>query len=226
MENKKIEMVIKNVNKKYFLGKPNELHVLKDINLEIEKNKMTAIIGPSGSGKSTLLHLLGLLDKPTSGKIFLQGKDVSELSEDELARVRNREIGFVFQFFNLHPDLTALENVELPLMIRGVDEKIRKEKAKKLLELVEVGHRINHFPKQLSGGEQQRIAIARALINEPSLILADEPTGNLDSKTGKEIVEILKKLRTKSTIVMITHDKSIAKQADIIVTLKDGRIIQ
>lgn len=202
------------------------MSVLHDINLTIKKNEFISIVGPSGSGKSTLMHLIGLLDTPTSGHIFLDGEDVSKLSEEKMASVRNRKIGFVFQTFNLIPRTSALANVELPLIYAGVPDEQRKEKATKMLERMGLKERIYHFPNQLSGGEQQRVAIARALINNPSLILADEPTGNLDSKTGNQIMEIFKKLKKDgNTIVLVTHDMEVAKVADRIVKIYDGEIV-
>lgn len=200
--------------------------VLHDINLIIKKNEFISIVGPSGSGKSTLMHLIGLLDTPTSGRIFLDNEDVSKLSEEKMASVRNQKIGFVFQTFNLIPRTSALANVELPLIYAGVPDEQRKIKATKMLTAMGLEERIHHFPNQLSGGEQQRVAIARALINEPSLILADEPTGNLDSKTGNQIMEIFKKLKKEgNTIVLVTHDPEVAKVADRIVRIHDGEII-
>jgi len=213
------------VNKAYQMDSLS-MSVLHDINLIIKKNEFISIVGPSGSGKSTLMHLIGLLDTPTSGRIFLDNEDVSKLSEEKMASVRNQKIGFVFQTFNLIPRTSALANVELPLIYAGVPDEERKVKATKMLTAMGLGERIHHFPNQLSGGEQQRVAIARALINEPSLILADEPTGNLDSKTGNQIMEIFKKLKKEgNTIVLVTHDPEVAKVADKIVRIHDGEII-
>jgi putative ABC transport system ATP-binding protein len=200
--------------------------VLNHINLEIKKNEFIAIVGPSGSGKSTLMNLMGLLDTPTSGKIFLDGKDVSHLDESKLAEIRNRKIGFVFQTFNLIPRTSALANVELPLIYAGVPDEERKKRSLEMLVEIGLEKRVEHFPNQLSGGEQQRVAIARALINRPSLILADEPTGNLDSKTGAQILEIFHKLNKEgNTIVLITHDVDIAKAAKRIIKIYDGEIV-
>jgi len=183
-------------------------------------------MGPSGSGKSTLMHIAGCLDVPTSGKVIFENKDVSKLSEGELAQIRNKKIGFVFQSFNLIPRTTALDNVQLPLIYAGVDIEERQERSKKVLELLGLKERITHFPNQLSGGEQQRTAIARALVNKPSIILADEPTGNLDSKTGKEIIEVFKKLnKDGNTIVLVTHDEKIAQIAKKIIKIYDGEIV-
>jgi len=213
------------VNKVYQMDTLS-MSVLHNINMTIKKNEFISIVGPSGSGKSTLMHLIGLLDTPTSGRIFLDNEDVSKLSEEKMASVRNRKIGFVFQTFNLIPRTSALANVELPLIYAGVPDEQRKEKATKMLESMGLGERIYHFPNQLSGGEQQRVAIARALINNPSLILADEPTGNLDSKTGNQIMEIFKKLKKEgNTIVLVTHDMEVAKVADRIVKIYDGEIV-
>jgi len=215
----------KNVKKIYNQGKPNELIVLKDIDLKIKKGEMITIFGPSGSGKSTILHIIGCLDRPTSGKVYIEGKDVSRLSDDELALIRRERIGFVFQQFNLISALTALENVELPMRVFGINKEKSRKKAIELLKSVELGERLNHFPRQLSGGEMQRVAIARALANEPDVILADEPTGNLDSKTGKEIVNLMIKLNKDGyTFVIVTHDVSIAKHASRKINIKDGKI--
>jgi putative ABC transport system ATP-binding protein len=200
--------------------------VLNHVSLEIKKNEFIAIVGPSGSGKSTLMNLMGLLDTPTSGKILLEGKDVSRLDESKLAEIRNRKIGFVFQTFNLIPRTSALANVELPLIYAGVPDEERKKRSLEMLIEMGLEKRVEHFPNQLSGGEQQRVAIARALINRPSLILADEPTGNLDSKTGAQILEIFHKLNKEgNTIVLITHDLEIAKTAKRIVKIYDGQIV-
>jgi putative ABC transport system ATP-binding protein len=204
-----------------------KVQALKKIDLEINKNEFLAIMGPSGSGKSTLLHMIGCLDRPSYGKIFLNGVDISKLNDSELARLRGKEIGFVFQTFNLYPTLTALENVELPMMIVEKNKKERKQRALELLKMVGMGDRANHLPSQLSGGERQRIAIARALSNDPQIILADEPTGNLDSKSGTEIMKIFVKLNESGkTVVVITHDETIASHAKEIVKIRDGEIIR
>ncbi len=216
---------VENVEKIYNQGKPNELRVLKDVDLKIKKGEMIAIFGPSGSGKSTLLHIIGCLDKPTKGKVYVEGKDVSSLLDDELALVRRDKMGFVFQQFNLVSALTALENVELPMRISDMSRNKTRKRAKKLLKSVDLGERMNHFPRQLSGGEMQRVAIARALANEPDVILADEPTGNLDSKTGKEIVNLMVKLNKRGyTFIIVTHDVTIAKYASRRLNIKDGKI--
>ena len=216
---------LSNVSKTYGTDS-HSVTVLKKINLEIKKGDFIALMGPSGSGKSTLMHIAGCLDVPTSGKVIFENKDVSKLSEGELAQIRNKKIGFVFQSFNLIPRTTALDNVQLPLIYAGVDIEERQERSKKALELLGLKERITHFPNQLSGGEQQRTAIARALVNKPSIILADEPTGNLDSKTGKEIIEVFKKLnRNGNTIVLVTHDEKIAQIAKKIIKIYDGEIV-
>lgn len=222
MTNKNV-LSVKNLKKIYDLGEV-KVNAVNGVTFDIPRNKITTIIGPSGSGKSTLLHLLGFLDKPTSGTIFLDDRDVSKLNEDQLAHLRNKKIGFIFQFFNLYPVFTAAENVELPLSISHTNEKERREKALKMLKLVGLDERAHHFPKQLSGGEQQRVAIARALINNPSIIMADEPTGNLDTKTSHEIMELLVKLKEHTTVIIITHDLELTKHADKIIRIVDGKI--
>jgi len=223
-----VEPLIKleNVWKIYQLGKV-ELTVLKEINLEINRGSFVSIIGPSGSGKSTLLNIIGCLDIPTKGKIFLDGQDIQKLSEDELAKIRGKKIGFVFQQFNLLPNLTAIENVVLPMVFQKIPEEKRFGRAKKLLEMVGLGERIFHKPAELSGGEQQRVAIARALANNPEMLITDEPTGNLDSKSGEMIMEILKELYQKGerTIIVVTHDPQIASFSKEIVHIKDGQIV-
>ncbi len=217
-------IILDHILKSYFLGK-QELQVLKGISMEINKNEYVALMGPSGSGKSTLMNILGCLDSPTGGKYVLNGKDVSSMHDDELAAVRNKEIGFVFQQFNLLPRLTAAENVALPLIYSGISKKERMERASAVLEKVKLEDRMHHKPNELSGGQCQRVAIARALINNPSIILADEPTGNLDSKTSYEIMEILGKIHTEgNTVVLVTHEEDISAFAHRIVRLKDGLI--
>jgi putative ABC transport system ATP-binding protein len=203
-----------------------ETHALRGVDLQIKKEEFVAIMGPSGSGKSTLLHMVGALDKPTSGKVILDGVDISTLKESDLARLRGKKIGIVFQFFNLHPTLTALENIELPMIIVERDKKERKQRALELLRAVGLEHRAHHFPSQMSGGEQQRVAIARALANEPEIILADELTGNLDTKTKAEIMNFLLKLQKerKMTVTIITHEPEIAQFAKTVVHLVDGMI--
>ncbi|MGQ9545446.1 MAG: ABC transporter ATP-binding protein, partial [Candidatus Bathycorpusculaceae bacterium] len=199
---------------------------LRGVSFEIEESELVTIFGPSGSGKSTLLHLIGCLDRPDEGEIMIDGSDVLQLSDDALAELRLKKIGFVFQFFNLLPRLTALKNVQLPLTIAGTSEEEALERAKEMLKLVGLEARMNHRPSELSGGEQQRVAIARALINNPKIVLADEPTGNLDTKTGWEIVQLIRELNEKKgqTFVIVTHDPHIAETADRIIHLKDGLI--
>lgn len=215
---------INDLRKSYFMGQ-QELPVLKGISLNIDKNEYVALMGPSGSGKSTLMNILGCLDTPTSGNYVLNGKDVSKMEDNSLAEVRNKEIGFVFQQFNLLPRLTALENVALPLIYAGVRKAERNEKAMQMLELVSLTDRYHHKPNELSGGQCQRVAIARALVNDPSLILADEPTGNLDTKTSYEIMDIFNRIHHNgNTVVLVTHEEDIAKHAHRIVRLRDGVI--
>ncbi len=217
---------IENLSKIYQLGKV-QVKALNGIDLTIEQNEYVAIMGPSGSGKSTLMNILGCLDVPTSGRYILNGHDVSNLSDDELAHIRNKEIGFVFQTFNLLPRATALHNVELPLIYNGTPRNIRRKKALEMLERVGLGDRAHHRPNELSGGQRQRVAIARALVNGPSIILADEPTGNLDSKTGDEIMQIFRELNDAgNTIVLVTHEEDIARQCKRIIRLLDGKIIK
>jgi putative ABC transport system ATP-binding protein len=215
---------LENICKSYFMGK-QELQVLKGISLDIFKSEYVALMGPSGSGKSTLMNIIGCLDTPSAGNYILNGKDVSKMEDNALAEVRNKEIGFVFQQFNLLPRLTALENVALPLVYAGMNRKQRNEKAKHVMEMVSLTDRSHHKPNELSGGQCQRVAIARALVNDPSLILADEPTGNLDSATSYEIMDILGKIHSNgNTIILVTHETDIANFARRIVRLRDGTI--
>ncbi len=216
---------VKNLKKAYYDGE-TETIALRDITFSVRKGEFMAIMGPSGSGKSTLLHVLGLLDSPTSGKYFLQGRDVTSYNGDELALLRNTEIGFVFQAFNLLPRTTVLENVKLPLMYSKIPQSQWDSIARKAVESVGLGHRMEHESSELSGGEKQRVAIARALVNNPEVIFADEPTGNLDSKSGKNVMQIIQKLNEQEgrTIVLITHETATADHAERIIRLKDGQI--
>lgn len=214
-----------NLWKIYQLGK-QEVKALCGVTVTISRNEFVALMGPSGSGKSTLMNIIGCLDTPTKGKYHLKGRLVSTLSDNELAYIRNNEIGFVFQVFNLLPRATAFHNVEIPLIYKGAKKKEREEKTLKALEMVEMLDRKDHRPSELSGGERQRVAIARALVNEPSLLLADEPTGNLDSKTGQEILSLFQKIHSRgNTIIVVTHDRDIAQLAQRIMHIKDGKII-
>ncbi len=215
---------IRHLNKTYIMG-AEKVEALKDVSLDINKNEYVALMGPSGSGKSTLMNLLGCLDSPTSGEYFLNDIEVSTMDDGELAEVRNRQIGFVFQTFNLLPRLSALENVALPLVYSGVPKEERLEKARKVLESVGLGDRVLHKPNELSGGQRQRVAIARALVNDPAIILADEPTGNLDSKTSYEIMALFEQIhKNGNTIILVTHEQDIALYAHRIVRLRDGLI--
>jgi len=212
------------VSKTYSMGDV-EVRALDGVSARIAAGEFAAVMGSSGSGKSTLMNILGCLDRPTSGTYELDGEDVSHLSRDALAEIRNRKIGFVFQVFNLLPRATAFHNVELPLIYRGTKKKDREEKTRRALTMVEMSERMTHRPNELSGGERQRVAIARALVNEPSLLLADEPTGNLDSKTGQEILKLFRKLHDQgNTIILVTHDKDVALQTERIISIRDGRI--
>jgi len=210
--------------KVYQMG-AEEVHALCGIDLEIRKGEYVAIMGPSGSGKSTLMNLIGCLDSPSSGRYWLAGRLVSELDDDELAFIRNKEIGFVFQTFNLLPRATALHNVELPLIYNGTPAEERVERAKQTLERVDLTSRMSHKPNELSGGQRQRVAIARALVNNPSILLADEPTGNLDSKTGEEIMHLFENLHSQgNTIILVTHEMDIAQHAQRVIFIRDGKI--
>jgi putative ABC transport system ATP-binding protein len=215
---------IENIAKIYQVGF-EEVHALRDVSLRIDKNEYVAIMGPSGSGKSTLMNMLGCLDTPTSGKYDFNGQSVSDMTDNELARIRNKEIGFVFQTFNLLPRSDALHNVELPLIYAGISYDERRERAKKALIDVGLGDRMHHKPNELSGGQRQRVAVARALVTNPSIILADEPTGNLDSKTGEEIMLLFNEIHLKgNTIILVTHEEYIAEHAARIIRLKDGLV--
>jgi putative ABC transport system ATP-binding protein len=210
--------------KTYVMGS-EEIHALRGVDVAIERGEYVAIMGPSGSGKSTLMNLIGCLDTPTKGSYLLNGKQVGQMNDDELARIRNEEIGFVFQTFNLLPRATALHNVELPLVYAGVPAKDRQTRARAALEKVELADRMTHRPNQLSGGQRQRVAIARALVNNPSILLADEPTGNLDSKTGIEIMALFDRLHSAgNTIILVTHEADIAQHAHRIIHIRDGKV--
>jgi len=215
---------LEKIRKSYYMGQ-QALEVLKGIDLRIDRNEYVALMGPSGSGKSTLMNILGCLDTPSSGSYVLNGHDVSKMIDDELAAIRNKEIGFVFQQFNLMPRLTALDNVAFPLVYAGVSKKEREERAKAMLEKVGLGDRWHHKPNELSGGQIQRVAIARALVNNPALILADEPTGNLDSKTSVEIMQLFGEIHAQgNTVVLVTHEEDIAAFAKRVVRLRDGLV--
>ncbi len=218
---------MKNITKTFFSGEV-PLTVLHDIDLEINRTEFLAITGPSGSGKSTLMHLIGCLDTPTSGTYLMEGKDISTLNDLEMARIRNKRIGFVFQKFHLLPDLTSLDNVALPQLYADRSEVGARKRAQEMLELVGLGDRLYHYPNQLSGGQQQRVAIARALVNDPDIILADEPTGNLDTASGASILNILTHLNQehKTTVVIVTHDLALADKTNRIIKLLDGKIIE
>jgi len=226
MADKDTVIRLKNVWKVYSMGDV-EVPALRGLELEIKKGEFVAVMGPSGSGKSTAMNMIGCLDIPTKGNIYLEGKDISHLSESDLAQIRGKKIGFIFQQFNLIQTLTALENVMLPMTFQGIPAADRKAKAIELLDLVELGERVNHKPSELSGGQQQRVAIARALANDPEVILADEPTGNLDSKTGGIVMEFLKKMHNQQckTIVMVTHDANVAEHAERVELLRDGVVV-
>jgi putative ABC transport system ATP-binding protein len=210
--------------KTYVMG-DEEIHALRGVSISIERGEYVAIMGPSGSGKSTLMNLIGCLDTPSKGSYLLNEKEVASMNDDELARIRNEEIGFVFQTFNLLPRATALHNVELPLVYAGVQSKLRQERARQALEKVELTQRASHRPNELSGGQRQRVAIARALVNNPSILLADEPTGNLDSKTGNEIMGVFARLHEGgNTIILVTHEPEIAAYAHRVISIRDGQV--
>ena len=224
---KPIIIELKNVWKTYTMGE-NEVHALRGLNLKVHKGEFVAVMGPSGSGKSTSMNMIGVLDRPSKGTIYLEGKDIAKFGESRLAQIRGKKIGFIFQKFNLINTLTAKENVMLPLLFQDRSLEERKKRADELLELVDLGDRADHTPNELSGGQQQRVAIARALAVNPEVILADEPTGNLDSKTGGTVMDFLKKLHKEqgTTIIMVTHDEDVAKTAERVEVLRDGIIVK
>lgn len=225
MENNIIEM--HNITKSFYKGKPNQLDILKNINISIKKGEFVSIVGASGSGKSTLMNIIGVLDRQTSGEYILDGINISKISDNNLADIRNKKIGFVFQNSNLIPRTNSLKNVELPMLYCGMDKKKRTNRAMHLLRLVEVEDRLNHLPSELSGGQRQRVAIARALANDPDILLADEPTGSLDSKTGRVVMNIFHEIHKTQgkTIILVTHDRELANETQRIITIKDGRIV-
>ena len=218
---------LENIVKKFYEGQENELEILHGISLEVEEGEFVAIVGPSGSGKSTLMNMIGVLDRPTSGTYILDGIDISDADDSELSEIRNQKIGFVFQTYNLISKTTALKNIELPMLYKGTDRTTRIKRAKELLELVEMSDRAKHLSEELSGGQKQRIAIARAMANDPAIILADEPTGALDSKTGRLVMDLFHKLNKEKhkTIVLITHSEELASETDRIISIKDGMIV-
>ena len=223
---KKSIIKLENVWKTYKMGEL-DVNALQGLDLNVKEGEFVAIMGPSGSGKSTAVNMIGCLDVPTKGRILLDGHDISKLSESDLAQIRGKKIGFIFQQFNLIPTLSAIENVALPMMFQGIPREERLEKAQKLLQMVDLHERIDHRPTELSGGQQQRVAIARSLVNEPEVILADEPTGNLDSKTGEMVIGFLQKLNDQGrTIIMVTHDADVAKHASRTEVLRDGKVVK
>lgn len=222
-----VMLELKNIRKSFYLNTPNELEILHGLDLTVEKGEFLSIVGASGSGKSTFMNIIGVLDRPTEGYYNLDGVDIGKAKDSELSKIRNKKIGFVFQTYNLVARTSALKNVELPMLYAAVKKKERVERAKKLLDLVEMSDRMTHNPDELSGGQKQRVAIARAMANNPSIILADEPTGALDSKTGRMIMDIFHKLHKEQgkTIILITHSLELAQETERIITLKDGEII-
>ena len=220
-------IVMRDIIKRFYIGTPNELQILNGISLDVKKGEFLSIVGASGSGKSTLMNIIGALDRPTEGTYLLDGLRVDQAKDDQLSVIRNRKIGFVFQTFNLIPRTSALKNVELPMLYANIPMAKRTARAKELLEMVEMGDRMDHMPNELSGGQKQRVAIARAMANDPAIILADEPTGALDSKTGRLVMDLFHTLHKKQgkTIVLITHNYQLATETDRIITLSDGRII-
>lgn len=217
---------LRNIVKRFYIGQPNELQILNGIDLDVQEGEFVSIVGASGSGKTTLMNVIGLLDRPTEGEYIIDGVDVGQATDRELSYIRNQKIGFVFQTYNLVAKTTALKNVELPMLYGGVPARERTRKAKELLDLVEMGDRVRHLPEELSGGQKQRVAIARAMANDPAIILADEPTGALDSKTGRTVMDLFHRLNKEQgkTIVLITHSPELAEETDRIVTIRDGSI--
>jgi len=218
---------VRNIMKKYFIGEPNELTVLKGLDISIKEGEFVSIVGQSGSGKSTLMNILGALDRPTEGEYTLDSIPLAGMTDNELSAIRNMKIGFVFQTFNLIPRTTALSNVELPMFYKGIGKRERTERAKELMRLVEMEDRMDHLPNELSGGQKQRVAIARSLANDPSIILADEPTGALDTKTGNLVMDIFLRINEEEgrTVILITHNENLAKRTQRVITLSDGEII-
>ncbi len=226
-EEKQVIIQMKGIRKSFYIGQPHELEILHGIGLSVRKGEFVSIVGASGSGKSTLMNIIGALDRPTSGEYILDGVDISKAGDGELSGIRNRKIGFVFQTFNLIPRTSALKNVELPMLYSGTSKSLRTARAKELLEIVEMGERMSHQPSELSGGQKQRVAIARAMANDPAIILADEPTGALDSETGRLVMDLFHKLHREQgkTIVLITHNQELALETERILTLRDGNFI-
>jgi putative ABC transport system ATP-binding protein len=226
-ENKKVIISLEGIIKRFYIGGPNELEILHGIDLQVKEGEFVSIVGESGSGKSTLMNIIGALDRPTEGTYYLNEKNIGKTKDKELSRIRNREIGFVFQTYNLIARTTALENVELPMLYAGIGKNERKERAKELLHMVGMGERMTHRPEELSGGQKQRTAIARAMANDPSIILADEPTGALDSQTGRKVMDIFHHLHEESgkTIVLITHSNELAAETERIIKISDGKVV-
>jgi putative ABC transport system ATP-binding protein len=220
-------MQLNNIVKRFYIGEPNELQILNGISLDVQEGEFVSIVGASGSGKSTLMNVIGILDRPTEGEYFLDGVDINEAKDNDLSKIRNQKIGFVFQTYNLISKTNALKNVELPMLYAGKGKKERTAKAKELLDMVGIGDRLKHMPEELSGGQKQRVAIARAMANDPSIILADEPTGALDSQTGRMVMDLFHKLNKEQgkTIILITHSNELAEETGRIVTIKDGYVI-
>lgn len=220
-------MQLNNIVKRFYIGEPNELQILNGISLDVEDGEFVSIVGASGSGKSTLMNVIGILDRPTEGDYILDGVDINQAADNDLSKIRNQKIGFVFQTYNLISKTTALKNVELPMLYAGKSNKERTHRAKELLDMVGIGDRLKHMPEELSGGQKQRVAIARAMANDPSIILADEPTGALDSQTGRMVMDLFHKLNKEQgkTIILITHSNELAEETGRIVTIKDGCVI-